>query len=132
MIDRKARTGSVEVSIDAKSVNTGFPLFDEHIQGEDFFNTAAYPSITFKSTRVKFKKDKPVAVDGDLTIKGVTRPVTLTVTSFQAMPHPIFKKDALGANAVTRIKRSDFNMAKYTPHVSDEVTLSIAVEAVKE
>jgi polyisoprenoid-binding protein YceI len=132
VIDREAKTGSVEVTIDAKSVNTGFPVFNEHIQGEDFFNTAAYPTITFKSTRVKFKNDKPVAVDGDLTIKGVTRPVTLTVTSFQAMPHPMLKKDAIGANAFARIKRSDFNMGKYAPYVSDEVKLSIAVEAVKE
>jgi len=132
VLDRAAKTGSVEVSIDAKSVNTGYALFNEHIQGEDFFNTAAYPTITFKSTRVKFKKDKPVAVDGDLTIKGVTRPVTLTVTSFQAMPHPILKKDAVGANAVAKIKRSDFNMGKYAPYVSDDVTLNIAVEAVKE
>ena len=131
-IDRAAHTGTVDVTIDATSVNTGFPFFNQHIQGEDFFNTASYPNITFKSTAVKFDGDKPVAVDGNLTIKGVTRPATLTVTSFQAMPHPLAKKDAIGANAVTHIKRSDFNMGKYAPHVSDEVTLTIAVEAIKE
>jgi polyisoprenoid-binding protein YceI len=132
VFDREAKTGSVDIVIDAKSVNTGFPLFNEHIQGEDFFNTAKYPTITFKSTSVKFEGDKPVSVEGSLTIKGVTKPVTLTVTSFQAMPHPMLKKDAIGANAVTKIKRSDFNMGKYAPYVSDDVTLSIAVEAVKE
>jgi polyisoprenoid-binding protein YceI len=131
-IDRAAHTGTVDVTIDATSVNTGFPLFNQHIQSEDYFNTASYPTITFKSTAVKFDGDKPVAVDGNLTIKGVTRPATLTVTSFQAMPHPLAKKDAIGANAVTHIKRSDFNMGKYAPHVSDEVTLTIAVEAIKE
>jgi polyisoprenoid-binding protein YceI len=62
----------------------------------------------------------------------VTRPVTLTVTSFHAMPHPMLKKDAIGANAVTKIRRSEFNMGKYAPNVSDEVTLSLSVEAVKE
>lgn len=132
MIDRAAKTGAVEVTIDAKSVNTGFPLFNEHLQGEDFFDTAKHPVITFKSTGVKFDGDKPASVDGQLTIKGVTRVVTLTVTSFQAMPHPMLKKDAIGANATTRIKRSEFNMGKYAPYVSDEVTLSLAVEAVKE
>jgi len=132
VLDRAAKTGSVEVSIDTKSVNTGFALFNEHIQGEDFFNTAVYPSITFKSTKVRFKGDKPVAIDGDLTIKGVTRPVTLTVASFQAMPHPMLKKEAIGANAFTKIKRSDYNMGKHAPYVSDDVTLSIAVEAIKE
>lgn len=132
VLDREARTASVDVSIDAKSVNTGYALFNEHIQGEDFFDTAKYPTITFKSTKVKFEGDNPVAVEGNLTIKGVTRPVTLTVTSFKAMPHPIRKRDAIGANAVAQIRRSDFNMGKYAPNVSDEVTLSISMEAVKE
>jgi len=120
----------VDVTIDAKSVNTGYPLLNEHIQDEDFFDTAKYPTITFKSTSVKFDGDKPVSVDGNLTIKGITKPVTLTVTSFQAMPHPIMKKDAIGANAVTKIKRTEFNMGKYAPYVSDDVTLEIPMEAV--
>ena len=132
VLDREAHTGSVDVSIDTKSVNTGFALFNEHIQGEDFFNTAAFPTITFKSTKVKFKKDKPVSVEGELTIKGITKPVTLTVTSFQAMPHPMMKRDAIGANAVAKVKRSDFNMGKHAPYVSDDVTLNIALEAIKE
>ncbi len=130
--DPAAKTGSVDITIDAKSVNTGYALLNEHIQGEDFFDTAKYPTITFKSTSVKFKGDKPVEVMGNLTVKGITKPVTLTLTSFQAKPHPMMKKDAIGANAVTKIKRSEFNMGKYAPNVSDDVTLSIAVEAVKE
>ncbi|MCX7165370.1 MAG: YceI family protein [Rhodocyclales bacterium] len=132
VIDRAAHTGAVDVIIDAKSVNTGYALFNQHIQGEDFFDTAKYPTITFKSSKVKFDGDKPVAVEGDLTIKGVTRPVTLTVTSFHSMPHPMLKKDAIGANAVTKVKRSEFNMGKNVPYVSDEVTLTIAIEAIKE
>ena len=132
VFDRVAKTGSVDITIDAKSVNTGFPLFNEHIQGEDFFNTAKYPTITFKSTAVKFDGDKPVAVEGNLTVKGVTKPVTLTITSFQAMPHPMMKKDAIGANAVAKIKRTEFNMGKYAPYVSDDVTLIIGMEAIKE
>lgn len=132
VIDRAAKTGSVDVSIDATSVNTGYALFNQHIQAEDYFDTARYPKITFTSTAVRFEGDKPVAVDGKLTIKGVTRPVTLTVTSFHSMPHPMLKKDAIGANASTKVKRSDFNMGKNVPYVSDEVSLTIAVEAIKE
>ena len=132
VLDRAAKTGSVDVTIDAKSVNTGYALFNGHIQGEDFFSTEKYPTITFKSTAVRFDGDKPVAVDGNLTIKGVTKPVTLTVTSFHSMPHPMLKKDAIGANASAKLKRSEFNMGKNVPYVSDEVTLSIAVEAIKE
>jgi len=132
VVDRAAKTGSVDVTIDAKSVNTGYALFNSHLQGADFFDTEKFPTITFKSTQVKFDGDKPVAVDGNLTIKGVTKPVTLTVTSFHTMPHPMLKKDAIGANAVAKVKRSEFNMGKNVPYVSDEVTLSIAVEAIKD
>jgi polyisoprenoid-binding protein YceI len=127
--DPVAKTGSVDVVIDTKSVNTGYALLNQHIQDEDFFDTAKYPTITFKSTAVHFDGDKPVAIDGKLTIKGITKPVTLTLTSFQAMPNPMNKKDALGANAVTKIKRSEFNLGKYAPAVSDDVVLSIPVEA---
>jgi polyisoprenoid-binding protein YceI len=129
--DKVAKTGAVDIVIDAKSVDTGYPLFNEHLQGEDYFDTAQYPTITFKSTVVKFEGDKPVAIEGNLTVKGVTKPVTLSVTSFHAMPHPMLKKEAIGANAVTKIKRSEFNAGKNAPYVSDEVTLSIAVEAIK-
>lgn len=132
VFDRDARTGSVNVAIDARSVDTGYALFNEHLQGEDFFDTSRYPTITYQSTAVRFDGDKPVAVEGNLTIKGITRPVTLTLSSFQTMPHPILKKDALGANASARIKRSEFNAGKYVPNVSDDVTLSIAVEALKQ
>lgn len=131
-LDRAAKTGTVDVAIDAKSVNTGYALFNEHIQAEDFFNTQKYPTITFKSDKMKFDGDRLASVDGNLTIKGITRPVTLTVTSFMCMPHPMLKKDACGANATTQIRRSDFNMGKHAPYVSDEVTLTIPVESVKK
>lgn len=131
-IDRAAKTGSVDVSIDTTSVETGFPVFNGHIQGEDFLNTEKYPTATFKSRKVNFDGDKVASVAGDLTIKGVTKPVTLTLTSFQCMPHPMLKKDACGANATAVIKRSEFNAGKYAPYVGDDVTLTIAVEAIKE
>lgn len=132
VFDKAARTGAVDIVIDTRSVNTGYPTFNEHIQGEDFLDTAKYPTATFKSTKVVFEGDKPVAIEGNLTLKGVTKPVTLTVTSFQAMPHPMLKKDALGANATTTVKRSEFNAGKYAPHVGDEVRIDIAIEAIKE
>lgn len=132
ILDRQAKTGSVEVTVDTTSVDTGYPLFNEHIQGEDFLDTAKYPSMTFISNNLKFDGDSLVAVDGTLTLKGISKPVTLTVTSFQCMPHPMLKKDACGANATTVVKRTDFNMGKYAPQVSDDVTITIPVEAVKE
>lgn len=131
VFDKEAKTGEVDIVIDTQSVDTG-SILDEHIQGEDFLDTAQYPTATFKSNRVVFEGDRPVAVHGNLTLKGVTQPVTLTVTSFQAMPHPMLKKPAIGANAHTVVKRSDFNAGKYAPHVGDEVRIDIAVEAIKD
>ncbi|WP_153130515.1 YceI family protein [Dechloromonas hortensis] len=132
ILDKAAKTASVDIVIDTTSVNTGYATFNEHIQGEDFLDTAKYPTATFKSTKVVFEGDKPVSIDGNLTLKGVTKPVTLTVTSFQAMPHPMVKKDAIGANAYTVVKRSEFNAGKYAPHVGDDVRIDIAIEAIKQ
>lgn len=131
-LDRAAKTGAVDVTIDMKSVNTGSTLFNGHIQSEDYLDTEKFPTATFKSTSVKFDGDKPASIDGNLTIKGITKPVTLTLNLFHCMPHPMLKKDACGANATTKIKRSEFNAGKNAPYVGDEVTLTIAVEAVKE
>ena len=132
VIDRVAKSGSVNVVIDAKSVDTGYSVFNGHIQGEDYFDTARYPTITYKSTKLNFDGDKLASVDGNLTIKGVTKPVTLTVTSFHCMPHPMVKRDACGANATAKVKRSEFNAGKNAPYVSDDVTLTFAIEAIKE
>ncbi len=132
VFDKAARTGAVDIVIDAKSVDTGYATFNEHIQGEDFLDTAKYPTATFKSTKVVFDGDKPAKVEGNLTLKGVTKPVTLTVTDFKAAPHPMLKKDAIGANAWTMVKRSEFNAGKYAPNVGDDVRIDIAIEAIKQ
>jgi len=132
VFDKAAKTGSVDIVIDTKSVDTGSDTFNEHIQGEDFLDTAKYPSATFKSTKVTFEGDKPATVEGNLTLKGVTKPVTLKVTSFHTMPHPMVKKDAIGANATVTVKRTEFNMGKYAPYVGDDVTIDIAIEAIKQ
>ncbi len=130
VFDAAANTGSVDITIDMKSVNTGFADFNGHIQGEDFLDTAKFPKATFKSTKVSFEGGKPKSIDGLLTIKGVSKPVTLTVTSFTAMPHPMLKKPTIGANAFTTIKRSDFGAGKFAPYVGDEVRIDIALEAI--
>jgi polyisoprenoid-binding protein YceI len=130
VFDPVARTGSVEIEIDMRSVDTGVDKFDEHIQAADFLDTARFPTATFRSTKVRFEGDRPVAIDGLLTIKGVAKPVTLTVTSFQAKQHPMLKKPAIGADAHTTIRRSEFGAGKYAPDVGDEVRIDVALEAV--
>lgn len=131
-LDKAAKTGAVDVVIDMKSVDTGSTLFNGHIQGEDFLDTAKFPTATFKSTKVVFDGDKPAAVEGNLTIKGVTKPVTLKVTHYMNMAHPMLKRDAIGANASTVIKRSEFNAGKYAPNVGDDVTITLSIEAIKQ
>jgi len=130
VFDAQAKTGAVDIVIDTTTVNTGFADFNGHIQGEDFLDTAKFPKATFKSTKVVFEGDKPASIEGQLTIKGVTKPVTLTVTSFQAMPHPMMKVPAMGANAFVTIKRSEYNAGKYAPYVGDDVRIDIAIEAM--
>jgi len=132
VLDKAAKEAEVDVAIDMTSVSTGFEAFNGHIQGEDFLDTAQFPTATFKSTKVVFEGDKPTSIEGDLTIKGVTKPVTLTVTSFFNGPHPMLKKDAIGANASAVISRTEFNAGKFAPGVGDEVTLDIALEAIVE
>lgn len=131
-IDAAAKSAAVDVTTDLKSVSTGSEQLNEHLQGPDFFDTANYPTATFKSTAVHFDGDRPATIDGNLTIKGVTRPVTLTVTAFRNGVHPMTKKPTIGADATAQIKRSDFNAGKFAPMVGDEVTLSIAVEAAQQ
>lgn len=130
VFDKAAKTGSVDVTIDMSSVDTGASVFNGHIQGEDFLDTAKFPTATFKSTKVVFEGDTPAAIEGQLTIKGVTKPVTLKVTHFVNQPHPMMKVDAIGADATTVIKRTEFNAGKYAPYVGDDVTITVSLEAV--
>ena len=131
VLDKEAKTGSVDVTIDMTSVDTGSSVFNGHIQGEDFLSTAKYPTATFKSTKVNFVGDKPDTIDGNLTIKGVTKPVTLKVTHFVNKEHPMMKRDTIGADATVTIKRTEFNAGKYAPYVGDDVTITVSIEALK-
>lgn len=129
--DPAAKTGAVDIVIDTKSVNTGSEKFNGNIQGPEFFDTSQFPTATFKSTSVKFDGDRPVSIVGELTLKGITKPVTLTVTSFKHALN-MMKKDSIGANATTVISRSYFQMVKYVPLIGDDVTVTIAIEAATQ
>ena len=131
-LDREAKRGTVLVTIETASVDTGVAKLEEHLRGEDFFNVAKFPAMTFKSSTLKFSGDVPVAAEGELTLLGVTKPVTLAITAFKCGQHPIAKKEACGADATTTIRRSDFGMSYALPAVGDEVKLVINVEAFKD
>lgn len=131
-IDQVTKKGSADITIDAKSVDTGSTLFNGHIQGEDFLSTTAFPTATFQSDNMIFKGEKPVALKGTLTLKGVSKPVTLKITHFECKKHPMTGVDYCGANAETKVKRTEYNMGKYAPYVGDDVTITIAIEAAKK
>lgn len=132
-LDMAAKSGSADISIDAASIDSGWAKRDEHLRGEDFFNTAKYPTLNFKSSKFQFKGDKLVAVDGQLTLLGVSKPVKLNVSHFHCGIHPMIpNKQWCGAAASTSIKRSDFGMSKYLPGVGDDVQIVIQVEAGKD
>jgi polyisoprenoid-binding protein YceI len=130
-MDRAKGTGSVEVVVEVASVSTGFPKRDEHLRSPDFFNATEFPEMVFKSTKVSFE-GKGAKVEGQLTMKGVTKPVTLDVTSINCGVHPFSKKQVCGFNATAKIHRSDFGVNYALPAVGDEVDLDIEVEAVKD
>lgn len=132
VLDRQAKSGSVEIVIDAASVDSGLDKLEEHLRGEEFFNAEKFPTLSFKSRAVTFSGDKPASVEGDFTMLGVTRPLTLTITAFNCGVHPINRKEVCGADAAATLKRSEFGMTKYVPGVSDEVKLFIQVEAFKD
>ena len=123
---------TVEVTIDATSIDSRVAEFNEHLNGADFFNTAEYPTITFKSTKVEANGDNTFDVTGDLTILGTTKPVTLATTINKAGNHPLRNVPTVGVSASTRIMRSEWGLGAYVPAVSDEVELSIEVELLAE
>ncbi len=131
-LDRAAKTGSVAISIEAASVSTGFAKRDDHLKSPDFFNAAEFPAIIYKSTAMHFKGDTPASVDGNLTILGVTKPVTLTIDAFNCGTNPMNKKEECGAGASAQIKRSDFGVKFGLPAVGDDVKLVFEIEAIKD
>lgn len=147
VLDRVARTGEVEVDVDAASINTGDAKHepgswaaknygprsrDDHLRTADFFNVVEFPQVRFKSTKLNFNGDMLESIDGTLTLLGVSKPVKLTVTAYKCAPNPFTKKDMCGADAVAQIKRSAFGMKTFVGPVSDDVKLAFNVEAYKE
>jgi polyisoprenoid-binding protein YceI len=138
-IDRAAKKGAVELTIETASVTTGDTdkgtrarSRDEHLRQADFFNTAEFPRMTYKSTSVKFNGDAPSEIEGQLTLLGVTKPVTIKVDRWTCKDHPMSKKPMCGGNASGSFKRTDFGMKFGVPAIGDEVKLMINFEAYKE
>jgi len=131
-MDTESRSGSINIEIDATSVNTGSDMFNRAMRSSNFFDTDNFPTISFSSDKMIFNEDKLTQVIGKLTIKNTTLPVTIEVTQFNCRFMILYLREACGANGYTKILRSDFKVGRYVPFVSDEVTLYFNVEAIKE
>lgn len=132
VLDRAAKTGTVDITIDAASLDFGHNKMNDHAKGKDMFNVEKFPTATYKGKSVKFNGDTPVAVEGELTLLGVTKPVTLNINKFKCIQHPMFKREACGADASGTFNRADFGL-DYGVKMgfSPEVKLAIQVEALK-
>ena len=118
----------VEVLIDAASINSRVDVFNEHLNGDNFFDTAAHPEITFASTGISATGENTFDIAGDLTIKGITKPVTLSATINKAADHPMRGVPTIGVTAMTEVLRSEWGFDYAVPMVSDEVSIFIDVE----
>lgn len=130
--DAAAKKGDADITIDTTSVDTGNEKLETHLKSDDFFNVAKFPTMTFKGSNFTFDGDKLKSVGGDLTLLGVTKPVVLTANTFNCLMHPMAKKKACGGDFIGTIKRSDFGMKYLVGPVSDDVTLRVNVEALKD
>jgi polyisoprenoid-binding protein YceI len=138
-LDRAAKTGSVDLAIPAATISTGDSdkgsrprSRDEHLRTADFFNVAEFPQMTYKATKISFNGDNPSSIDGDLTLLGVTKPLTLTIVRFKCNPASGNNKEKCGGDATGKFKRSDFGMKTGIPSVGDEITLLIDFEGFKD
>lgn len=131
VLDRAAGTGSVEVVIDASSIDFGHDALNAHARGAELFDVAKYPQASYTGRLEAFVDGKPTRVAGALTLHGVTRPVELEIKSFKCMPHPVLKRELCGADALATLRRDEFGMPAGKDYgFGMEVTLRIQVEAI--
>jgi len=132
-LDRAAKTGSIEITVDTASIDFGHEKMNTHAKSPDMFDVEKFPTATYQGT-VEFQGDAPAAVHGTLTLHGVTRPVDLKINSFKCMLHPMLKREVCGADASAEIDRTDFGISYGIPQSipTGKVKLAIQVEAFKD
>ncbi|WP_179401852.1 YceI family protein [Burkholderia guangdongensis] len=131
-LDRAAKTGTVDVTTQIGSVHTGNPQLDAHLQSPEFFDTSKYPDAHYVGT-IQFTGDEPSSVVGNLTMHGVTKPLTLKIDSFKCMPHPMLKREVCGVDAIGEFDRADFGIDYGKAYGFKMATkLLITAEAIKQ
>jgi polyisoprenoid-binding protein YceI len=132
ILDKEGGSGTVDVTVDIASVDFGHDKMNEHALSADFFDVAKYPQATYKGKLTGFAKGTPSQVVGDLTLHGVTKPVTLKINSFKCIPHPMLKRDLCGADAIGTFQRDAFGLLAGKDYgFKMEVTVRIQMEALR-
>lgn len=131
-LDKAAKTGKVDITLDMASISTGIGPFDGHLKSKDFFNAEQFPTAKFVGDKFVFDGDKVKSVTGELTLLGKSQPVTLTATGFGCYENPRLKREICGGDFETTIQRSQWGMGYGIPGIPDNVRLLIQVEAIKQ
>ncbi len=131
-LDRKAKTGTIDIVIDTTTIDFGHDGMNAHAKKADIFDVAQFPTATFKAKSITFTGDVPTSAQGELTLHGVTKPLTLNINRFKCIDHPRLKREVCGADASATFNRADYGITFGLPAFSPEVKLAIQVEAVKQ
>ena len=132
LFDRSAKTGTVEVTVDPASIDFGLAAMNGAARGNNWFKVEQFPTITYKGRLTGFNGDLPTQVEGELTMLGVTRPVTLQLVSFKCLQHPVLKRELCGGDAVGVIKRREFNLGSTTGSIPQDIKLVLQVEGIQD
>jgi polyisoprenoid-binding protein YceI len=131
-LDTAAKTGTVDVIIDTATIDFAHDKLNEHVSGPEMLNVAQFPTAEYKGTLGGFTNGAPTTVSGNLTLHGVTKPVTLKINSFKCMQNPMSKKDVCGADASGTFNRADFGVNYGQQYgFNQDVNLHIQVEGIK-
>jgi polyisoprenoid-binding protein YceI len=131
-LDTQAQRGSIDVTIDAASIDMGSDEWDEQMRTAGFFDTARHPHIRFRADTLEFAGGQPVRAVGTLSLLGVEQPVTLQIDNFHCDRNRVSGKPTCGADATARLQRSRFGMTRSLPGIGDDVKVLIAIEAVEQ
>jgi len=130
-LDLANKSGSVDFTINTGSIDMGSAAWTAHLSDPELFNVKKYPTMSFKSSKLIFEGDKVVAAEGQLTMIGVTKPLKIAVNNFQCGKNPVDSRQMCSGDITAVLKRSEFGLTRYIPVVSDEVSISVPVDAYK-
>jgi len=133
VLDKDKSSGTVDITVDTSSIDFGHEKLNEHVKGPDMFDVTKYPTATFKGKLANFKNGAPTEVQGEFTLHGVTKPLTLKINQFLCKPHPMTKKEVCGADASATFNRKDYGLGYGDSYgFKMDVQLAIQVEAIRQ